>query len=244
MRTAEFYDDYWHYRKSIGKIETCPGTEARARLRIASQWVQPQDGRTARVLDLGCGEGAFGKLLMSQPATYEVVGVDVSSTALELAEPYYDTTVRCDLDRDVAVLGDLGLDSFDCVVALEVLEHLRYPEVLLKILARECAPETTFVFSFPNIAWYGYRKQLLLGRLPKDWFFSTSEHLHWFTVASFSRMLERCHLKVDALDAEYVWPRIVRRFPGLLLRLLQPRFTSLFAYQVVARCSKLEDGDT
>jgi SAM-dependent methyltransferase len=73
-----------------------------------------------RILDFGCGKGVFTSMLKTN--TNEVVGVDVSETAVAKA------TTR-DPRIDFRALGPAGLDAFAgerfaLVVALEVLSYI------------------------------------------------------------------------------------------------------------------------
>ncbi len=45
-----------------------------------------RDAGARRVVDLGCGEGSLLRALLADPAFTEILGVDVSARALELAE--------------------------------------------------------------------------------------------------------------------------------------------------------------
>ena len=80
-----------------------------------------------RVLDVGCGWGTFSYALA--PDVAEVVGVDFSARSVEICEAgarELGLTNVSFLCRDG---GDTGLesDSFDAVLAADLLEHL-YPE--------------------------------------------------------------------------------------------------------------------
>lgn len=84
-----------------------------------------------RVLDLGCGEGRLLQLLLDEPQFEQIVGMDISHRALEIA------TERLRLERmpplrrqRIALLQgaltyrDVRLDGYDAAAAVEVIEHL------------------------------------------------------------------------------------------------------------------------
>jgi len=82
-----------------------------------------------RILDIGCGKGAFTSLLVQ--AGREVVGVDISPTAIEKARQ------RCpDADFRVGTVDDLdevAPGRFDLVIAMEILSYVEnWPEALEK----------------------------------------------------------------------------------------------------------------
>ncbi|MCB9896494.1 MAG: methyltransferase domain-containing protein [Planctomycetes bacterium] len=119
---------------------------SRARYTFASSFVEGQ-----RVLDVGCGAGVGTRMLLRAGAS-DVVGVDLRPEALELA--------RADdpRDDDAYVLHDLNErlpfpdGSFDVVVALEVLEHVREQQQLVDEIRRVLSPDGVAVVSVPNKA--------------------------------------------------------------------------------------------
>ncbi len=89
-----------------------------------------------RVLDLGCGCGRLLGLLMTDSSYEEIVGVDVSHRALEIANrrlrldrlaPRQRDRVR--LFQTALTYRDQRLAGFDAAVALEVIEHLDPPRL-------------------------------------------------------------------------------------------------------------------
>ncbi len=104
-------------------------------------------GRGVRVLDIGCGQGELVRLLLADG--YDASGVDVSPEQVALAHA---------AGVDEVVLGDflvvLGAhrESFDAVVATDLLEHLTKDEVLRVFDATRAAlrPSGVFIARTPN----------------------------------------------------------------------------------------------
>jgi SAM-dependent methyltransferase len=103
--------------------------------------------RDMRVLDAGCGIG-YGAAMLHGAGASEVVGVDVSETAIEIAR----SRVPDGVWLEVADLVDLPFpdDQFDRIVCFEVIEHVDHPELVLDELARVLAPGGLLLISSPN----------------------------------------------------------------------------------------------
>lgn len=84
-----------------------------------------------RVLDLGCGEGRLLQLLLAERAFTEIVGMDVSHRALEMASERLHLEHLPALQRDRLQLlhgaltyRDRRLAGYDAAAVVEVIEHL------------------------------------------------------------------------------------------------------------------------
>jgi 3' terminal RNA ribose 2'-O-methyltransferase Hen1 len=85
----------------------------------------------SRVVDLGCGEGALIRLLLADPAFSEVLGVDVSHRALQIAARRLGLERMADRQRERVRLlqssltyRDERIAGFDAAVLMEVIEHV------------------------------------------------------------------------------------------------------------------------
>lgn len=81
--------------------------------------------RGARVLDMGCGNGALAGRFLSRGC--QVVGVDLSATGVAAARKAHPDARFERLAVDGDVLAELGEAPFDLVVSTEVIEHLYAP---------------------------------------------------------------------------------------------------------------------
>ncbi|MCZ2827576.1 3' terminal RNA ribose 2'-O-methyltransferase Hen1 [Modestobacter sp. VKM Ac-2986] len=112
-----------------------------------------------RVLDLGCGSGALLPALLAEPSFTEVVGVDVSARALELAARRLRLDRMPERQRARLILlqgaltyTDARLAGYDAAVLMEVVEHLdpdRLP-ALEHAVFTAAAPATVLVTT-PNV---------------------------------------------------------------------------------------------
>lgn len=86
----------------------------------------------AAVLDVGCGEGRFGRFLRSRGLTVAYSGVDGSADLLRLAEEVGGRFAHRDLFQPDC-LRDLG--PFDFVACLSTLQHIPGRERRARLLA-------------------------------------------------------------------------------------------------------------
>ncbi len=106
------------------------------------------------VLDMACGEG-YGSRLLADWGARQVVGVDVSSEAVENAERRFGSAqvqYRTAAAQDLVDLFPPA--SFDLIVSLETIEHVPDPVGLLEGFRRLLVPGGILVISCPNDWWY------------------------------------------------------------------------------------------
>ena len=110
------------------------------------------------IVDLGCGEGALLRELISNPAFSKVVGVDVSHRALERAERRLgldrmpdSQRARLELLQSSATYRDDRLRDHDAIVLMEVIEHVDPPRLpALERTVFGSARPTSVVVTTPN----------------------------------------------------------------------------------------------
>ncbi|HUG10948.1 MAG TPA: class I SAM-dependent methyltransferase [Opitutaceae bacterium] len=141
-----------------------------------------------RVLDLGCGNGAFCRELAH--AGFSAVGCDPSGEGIRIASESVPgaTFKQLGVDDDPTLLGERG---FDIVVSTEVVEHLAMPRHLPQFAKQVLRPGGLLIVSTP---YHGYLKNLMLS-LTDKWDdhlspFWDGGHIKLWSRATLTRLLE------------------------------------------------------
>lgn len=100
------------------------------------------------VLDLGCSSGVMGATLRARGQ--HVVGLEVDPQLAALARTRLETVIEADVEALAAAGTDPG-GPFDCVVAADVLEHLRDPWLVVRWARTLLSPRGSLVVSVPNV---------------------------------------------------------------------------------------------
>lgn len=95
-----------------------------------------------KLLDAGCGEMPYKTTILSNFNVTEYVGLDIEG-ALN-----YNSSIRPDYEWD-GVNMPFENDTFDTVLATEVLEHCPYPSVFLSEVYRVLKPTGKILFTVP-----------------------------------------------------------------------------------------------
>lgn len=169
----DYYEELWS--RLPGQLSP---TEWELRRSFLLGEVRPGD----RVLDLGCGDGAFAELLDGAGA--QVIGADVAQAALDRAAARHP---GLDL-RLVPIDGPLPFDDcgFDLVWSSEVIEHVADTARWLSEVRRVLAPGARLLLTTPS---HG-RLRLAIGGVER---FSepVGDHLHLYSRRSLHGLLEQ-----------------------------------------------------
>jgi SAM-dependent methyltransferase len=157
-------------------------------------------GPGRRVLDLGC---RYGALTRAYVEGNEVVGVDVDRAALAEAAKLGIETRWVDVEQPLPFEGE----SFDVVVAGELLEHVREAGRLVADARRLLRPGGRLVGSVPNAFRLPNRLRFLAGLPPER----DPTHLHMFTPRDVEALLG----EFEDVELQLISSRFLRLHPRL-----------------------------
>ena len=153
------------------------------------KWV-PQG---ARVLDLGCGDGALLRHLW-QARKAPGYGVEIEDRSVVACVANDVNVIQADLESGLSLFAD---GSFDCVILSETLQTIHRTEFLMREMLRV---GREVIVSFPNFGHWRARVQVALGRmpvseaLPYEWY--ETPNVHHCTIADFEDLCRRLGVKI------------------------------------------------
>ena len=166
----------------------------------------------SRVLDLGCGDGALLAYLQENRKCMGY-GIEIDDTNVHACVKRGVNVIQLNLDEGLALFDDA---SFDVVLQIDTLQHLRNAEVMLRETVRV---GRLGVVAFPNFAHWPNRLSVMQGRmpvtkrLPYQWY--DTPNIRVGTHADLNILALKNGLKVlDSFGLQD--KRIVRTFPNML----------------------------
>jgi len=153
----------------------------------------------ARVLDIGCGEGALLELLSEQKGV-DGRGLEISPLGVQACLSRGLAVVQGDADRDLA---DFPTRAFDYAILSSTLQQVREPKTVLAELLR--IAERAIV-SLPNFGHWRVRLSLLAqGRMPvtaslaEPWW--STDNIHLCTLKDFTLLCEELDIRIEQAAA-------------------------------------------
>ena len=154
----------------------------------------------ARVLDVGCGDGALLSLLEQRGVDGR--GIEISREGVNRCVARGLAVVQGDADKDLADYPD---DAFDYVILSQTLQATRQPRVVLEHMLRIGRHA---IVSFPNFGHWKIRLQILFNgqmprteNLPATWY--DTANIHFCTIKDFVQLCDEVNAKMEravALD--------------------------------------------
>lgn len=190
--------------------------------RKLEELILQSSSKKIKVLDIGVGDAVYESMASKAALRKtEIYGIDISKTQLKRAKKYLKEARVVDLNENKIPYKS---DFFDIVIASEILEHVFYPDDLLKEAVRVLKKSGKLIITIPNSGSIQLRLSILFtGSSPLLNFPQNEEHIRFFNKADILKM-------VDGLETVYYqglgsflfgkW-----NFP---FKLITPRFLQVF----------------
>lgn len=163
---------------------------------MVPQWIEAN----ARVLDLGCGDGALLKQLKEQ-LNVSGYGVEIAPDRITACIKNGVNVIEKNLDTDLHSFGD---NSFDTVIMTETLQAVHYPD---KVLDETLRIGKEGIVTFPNFGYWKARYGIMFGgkmpvskELPYSWY--DTPNIHFCTVLDFEQLCKDKGIRI--LDSHFM----------------------------------------
>lgn len=190
-----------------------------------------------RLLDVGCGLGEF--LSVATGRGWNPTGVDRNASAAECAEERIRRCIHiCEIEEFAA-----KEESFDFVVCLDVIEHLRRPDAVLAKLYPLVRPGGGILLTTIDV---GSMTARLMGR---RWPHYHRDHLWYFTRESLSRVVSgagfralKCSRARKQFTLEYLLAILSRADQDSLLKSISRWSLRRLPAWLRSRCFRMSEG--
>jgi methionine biosynthesis protein MetW len=176
----------------------------------------------SRVLDLGCGDGAMLDWLQRERGC-SGYGIEIADANVLACVKRGVNVIQANLDQGLAIFDD---GSFDVVLQIDTLQHLRNAETMLVETARV---GRIGIVAFPNFAHWPNRLSIVRGRmpvtkrLPYQWY--DTPNIRVGTHADFEVLARRNGLTIEKSFGLHEGEE-VHRWPNLMASTAVFRFTT------------------
>ena len=154
---------------------------------------------SAELLDVGCSTGYFGNLLQEYKNCV-VDGVEIHKLDAKEAVKVLRKVYSFDIEHSWP--ADLLKKRYDIVFMGDVIEHVRFPDQVLRVIAGLLKPGGAVLLSTPNIAHLSIRMELMKGNFKYESLGILDEtHVKYFTRQSLLDFGEKAGLKAVKVGA-------------------------------------------
>jgi len=190
----EYYERFWKKEVEQSQLfSTLPVWEEKIFTRLKNE-IEPYI--QGKVLDVGCGDGTFTSGLKKLNGVKEVLGVDISSTAISKAKAQY-----ADIEFKAVSVTELPFpqESFDFITAVEVAEHIFDVEQMFKEFNRVLRKGGYLLITTTD---FNFLKRIIIAVLFwEKYFYPTTPHIRFFTKFGLKDVLQKMGFEI----VKYRW---------------------------------------
>jgi glycosyltransferase involved in cell wall biosynthesis/2-polyprenyl-3-methyl-5-hydroxy-6-metoxy-1,4-benzoquinol methylase len=197
------------------------------------------------VLEVGCSTGYLTRILKERGN--RIIGIEVDPEAASVAAQFCEHILVGDVES-LDLSATFAPDSFDVIILGDVLEHLKWPQSVLRKLRPLLKPDGYLVVSLPNVTHGDIILHMLQGRFPyQDVGLLDVTHFRFFGPEDVARMFqeteyeirqfETTHLEIGATELQVC----LDQFPGELINALR-KLPHSKTYQFLFTAAKAQGG--
>jgi 2-polyprenyl-3-methyl-5-hydroxy-6-metoxy-1,4-benzoquinol methylase len=190
------------------------------------------------ILDIGCGAGSLAKKLVAKNKIVD--GISISPAELNEAKQFLRNAYLYNLENGLP--PEIEKDTYDYVICSHILEHIAYPEKLLRDIKKVLKENGFLIVALPNVFHYKTRLQLLKGNFPREdagiWDYT---HVRWYSYRSAIETLsEYFTVETATVTGELPFNSLAKkilpkRVSQSIYKILTGFSKGLFGYQLLYR---------
>jgi 2-polyprenyl-3-methyl-5-hydroxy-6-metoxy-1,4-benzoquinol methylase len=185
---SSFYSNYRRLEEHRLSRERYFSISMYTDMRRLASWLG-QD-KSLSILDYGCGPGAFIALLRDEFGFSNVEGIEVNRESITIAERNFGLRIASSKD-------ELHHQPYDCVLLLEVIEHIPLPDVFLEEIGELIKPGGRVLITTPAV------DNLVSLLLPLHGpHYTAPSHISLFTKKALSELLYRFGFKIERFEID------------------------------------------
>lgn len=178
----KYYERYWDERESMGDFE----------IKWKSLKTNIPTGNDIEFLDFGCGKGFLLSEILKVNPDLKITGADVSKTAIAYAKKAIPSA-RFTVIEDGHKLPFKN-NSFDFILAADVLEHVYDTDMVFTELVRILKPGGKIFISVP---YHGMLKNLAISFFGFDFYFDPKQpHIRFYTKKNLFKIVKEKGLDI------------------------------------------------
>jgi len=167
-------------------------------LRILSMEIATIKSKVITLLDVGCGEGFFAKIILSEFHMIDYHGIDQNLDAIEFAGKTFSSEL---FSKGDIYKIDAPNRSYDLTICLEVLEHLVKPQIALAEIMR--VTNRISIISVPNEPFFGFGNLLALKNIRT--FGNPPDHINHWTKRGFKNFILTNGFQLKYISGSFPW---------------------------------------
>lgn len=172
---VEHYDGYWGDEAQEFDLEWWD----HAHRKIYRTFIQKfLTSETGSILDVGCGLGFFVKAVMEQKPNWNVIGYEMSKTAVKYAR---EKNGLVNVFEGMVQTSNIQKNSLDVITMWDVIEHIPKPKPLLEYLHSLLKPGGFLFLQTPNFPIQLIKAKLkvaILGMQPNGHYLEAKDHIN------------------------------------------------------------------
>ena len=182
----------WYYQSL--RVDPLQKYWHRNRFTEVARLVEPAGGQ---VLDIGCADGVFSKVIFNKSKADKYIGIDVIKTSIDWAKHHWKREKKMKFMVGDAHKLNFKSGTFNAVFAMEVLEHVVNPKKVLTEVKRILKKGGYGIFLVPSdsllfrIVWF-----LWLHFYPRGWVWRDT-HIQTYRNNYLPRVCREAGFKIE-----------------------------------------------